>query len=140
MPDSPVIPDIPTLSEELNRKSFETLEWLTIAVEQGRITAHQFSTGIDVLFMAVSGLVKQEFVELVTEAQALCPEAKPELKRVFWSPAGLLRVTWTVGEERVLVGAPAAAPRYLNFDTAKAAQDKFSGIGVALESKGYTEV
>lgn len=140
MASSPVSNELPTLQEEVDRKAFETLEWLTHAVSEGRMTAHQFSTGIDVLFMTVSGLLRKDFIELVSEAQALCPDTKLELKRVFWSPAGLLRVTWTVGEEKVLIGAPSAAPRYMNFDTAREARDFFNGVGERLAPKGYQEI
>jgi hypothetical protein len=137
--------DLPTLQEEIDRKAFETLEWLTHSVAQGRITAHQFSTGVDVLFMAVSGLLRKDFIELVSEAQALCPTSAIELKRVFsrapgFRNASLLRVAWTAGEDRVLMGEAHGAPRVMNFDTAREAQDFFNGVGEKLTPKGYKEV
>jgi len=68
---------LPTLQEEVNRKAFETITWLTLAVTQKKITPEQFSTGIDSLFMAVSGLVTdKDFIIIITEAQRLCDAAK----------------------------------------------------------------
>jgi hypothetical protein len=145
MGSSPVRSELPTLQEEVDRKAFETLEWLTHSVAQGRISAHQFSTGVDVLFMTVSGLLRKDFIELISEAQALCPDAPLELKRVFsrapgFRNASLLRVTWTVGEDRVLMGEAHGTPRYMNFDTAREARDFFNGVGEKLAPKGYKEV
>jgi hypothetical protein len=66
---------VPILQEEIDRKALETLEYLTMAVTHGKITPEQFSTGVDVLFMAVNGLVKdRDFIHMIGEAQALCEE------------------------------------------------------------------
>ena len=62
----------PTLLEEINRKSFETLEFLVLRYQRGQIDKQEFQFGLDILFMAVSGLVSNEFFELITEAQKLC--------------------------------------------------------------------
>lgn len=64
---------VPDLQSEVNRKAFDTLSWLTLAVTDKRITPDQFSTGVDALFMAVSGLVSdRDFIYMITEAQRLC--------------------------------------------------------------------
>lgn len=69
---------LPTLQEEIDRKAIDTLTWLTLAVSQEKITPQQFSTGVDVLFMAVSGLVHdKDFIHLIGEAQSLC-SAQPK--------------------------------------------------------------
>ena len=66
---------IPVLQDEVNRKAFETLSWLTLSVTNDRITPSQYSIGIDSLFMAVSGLVTdKDFIHMITEAQRLCEE------------------------------------------------------------------
>ncbi len=68
---------VPDLQSEINRKAFETISWLTLAVTQKKITPAQFSTGIDALFMAVSGLVTdKDFIVMITEAQRLCDNEK----------------------------------------------------------------
>jgi hypothetical protein len=132
--------ELPTLQEEIDRKSFEALEWLTYAVSQGRMTPHQFSTGIDVLFMTVSGLLKKDFIDLISEAQALCPTEPLEMKRSFSDGSALTTVTWTVGAERVWMGRFGGKRAVREFDTAKEAQDWFASVGKALEAKGLKEI
>jgi hypothetical protein len=63
---------VPVLQDEVNRKALETIAWLTLAVTHGKITTDQFSTGIDALFMATSGLVTdRDYIIMITEAQNL---------------------------------------------------------------------
>lgn len=54
----------PELKDELNRKVMDTMSWLITRVGNGYISEQQFSTAVDALFMAVSGLVDREFFDL----------------------------------------------------------------------------
>jgi len=68
---------VPVLQDEVNRKAFEALSYLTTAVHHGKITPEQFSTGVDVLFMAVSGLVTDpDFIHIISEAQYIIDKEK----------------------------------------------------------------
>lgn len=68
---------LPTLQEEVNRKAFEAMAWLVSAVTRKQITVDQFSTGVDTLFAAVSGLVTDpDFMQMITEAQFLIDKEK----------------------------------------------------------------
>lgn len=68
---------VPVLQDEINRKAIETIAWLTLAVTHGKITPEQFSTGIDALFMATSGLVTdKDYIIMITEAQSLIDKEK----------------------------------------------------------------
>ncbi len=68
---------VPILQDEVNRKAFDTIAWLTLAVTQGKITPEQFSTGIDALFMATSGLVTdRDYIIMISEAQSLIEKVK----------------------------------------------------------------
>lgn len=68
---------VPVLQDEINRKALETIAWLTLSVTHGKITAEQFSTGIDALFMATSGLVTdRDYIIMITEAQSLIDKEK----------------------------------------------------------------
>jgi hypothetical protein len=132
--------DVPTLQDEIDRKSFETLEWLTHSVSQGRITADQFSVGVDVLFMTASGLLKKDFIDLITAAQELCPKEPLILKRYF-SDGHALVVEWTVGTDRVSMGRVSTGAKAVKgFDTSREAKEWFQAIGGTLESKGYKEI
>jgi hypothetical protein len=140
MPLSLVNPELPTLQEEIDRKAFETLEWLTYSVAQGRMTAHQFSTGIDVLFMTVSGLLKNDFIGLITAAQELCPKEPLHLKRSFSDGSAVMTVEWTVGSEQVWFGRFGGKRAVKGFDTARQAQEWFAAAGKPLEAKGFKEI
>lgn len=73
----------PTLREELDRKTFETLNWLITGQAKGILTDDQLSMGVDTLFMAVSGLVDEDFIRIITEAQGSAETTKGGVKRVF---------------------------------------------------------
>jgi len=67
---------IPTTKEELDRKTLDTLEYLIRKCEEGEITQTEMSLGLDVLFMNVSGLVSEDFIDLITEADSeYCKDA-----------------------------------------------------------------
>ena len=68
---------VPVLQDEVNRKALETMSYLVTALHHKKITADQFSTGVDVLFMAVSGLVTdKDFIHIVGEAQHMIDKEK----------------------------------------------------------------
>lgn len=68
---------VPILQEEVNRKALETVAYLTMALHHGKITPEQFSTGIDTLFMALSGLVTdKDFILMISEAQHIIDKEK----------------------------------------------------------------
>lgn len=68
---------VPVLQDEVNRKALESMSYLITALHHKKITPDQFSTGVDVLFMAVSGLVTdRDFIHIITEAQAAIDKEK----------------------------------------------------------------
>ncbi|MDT4853402.1 hypothetical protein FQZ97_876670 [compost metagenome] len=93
----------PTLQQELERKSFETLDWLIASAGLGKLSEAQFSTGLDTLFMAVNGLVRsQEFIEVMSAAQKeidVAPAVRE--RRVFIGEKGTLVLSWLVGSLEV---------------------------------------
>lgn len=138
--------ELPTTREELNRKTFETIEWLFVGLDKGRLTEEQFSVAVDALFMAVSGLVDKEFIGLVTAAQEQCEGVKTVVKRHFHAPAGdeLLSLTWKPGEDNVYmtkrVCGMAVSGVIKSFDDAKAAASYLKEVGVAMGKKGWIEL
>jgi hypothetical protein len=132
----------------LNRKAFETIEWLFTGLNKGRLTQDQFSTGVDALFMAVSGLVDQDFIRMITEAQRECAVAKPIVKKIFYNAEGSkydhMRLTWVVGEDRVtwvnLIGANVASGRVVLFDSSKEVAKFIEAVAVKMEEKGWVEL
>ena len=96
---------IPSVTQELERKTFMTADWLARSLDSGRITEQQFSTGIDALFMAVSGLVGGGFIDLVTSMQSFCGDDKYVIRRHFRHPDQdeILTMAWTLGEDRIII-------------------------------------
>src|SRR3569832_1870617 len=57
------LPRLPTIREELDRKAFETIDWLITSYDKGKLTEPQFHSGLNALFMATSGLVDADVVD-----------------------------------------------------------------------------
>jgi hypothetical protein len=94
----------PTIHEEIERKAWQTLEWLSESFHKGRLTEQQFSTGYDALFMAVSGLVDDGgFLEAVSEAGNLANSSKYVTKRHFHhvEKDEIVTFCWHPGEDNV---------------------------------------
>ena len=94
---------MPTLQEELDRKTHETLEWLILGRDQCRLSDIQFEAGTDALFMAVSGLVDKDFIEIITEARREPVLDKATYKRLLvkqdeWGEDHRV-VKWTAGDD-----------------------------------------
>lgn len=68
---------LPTIKQELSRKSIETLEYLVNERKRGQITNDQYSVGLDVLFMTCNGIVESDFIDLVTLAGEEVEAPKP---------------------------------------------------------------
>lgn len=137
-------PALPTLREELDRKVWESISWLITGVTKGRLTEEQFSTGLDALFMAVAGLTNEEFIHLITDAQDECKAVKAGVRRHFAMDDHTITLSWTVGEDRVVVskkqGGFAVGGSVKDFDDAAAAKAWLAEFADKLELKGYMEL
>lgn len=137
---------LPSLREELNRKTFETIEWLFSGVEKGRLTEQEFSVAIDALFMAVSGLVGQEFLEMFSAADAECKGIKRVQKRHFHAPADdkIVTLSWVPGEARITtterVSGIAVGGKVTDYDSAQFAAQLFKTVETSFEKKGWIEL
>jgi len=60
--------DLPSIKEELDRKSLDAIERLILKHRDGEISDEAYSVALDVLFMTVSGLVSEDFIQLITIA------------------------------------------------------------------------
>ena len=144
LPDRANSDRVPQLRDELNRKSFETVEWLFTALDGGRITKEQFSTGIDALFMAVNGLANADVTELMTEADYQLRNEVVEVRRAFMSGSTVVSMRWTVGETTVSVTTYRNGLYYKRatkpYETAKAARAALDQFETALIAKGYLKL
>jgi hypothetical protein len=130
------MPDFPSLREELDRKSSEAMEWLIGSCEKGLISEAQFSTGVDVLWLALAGLVKKEFVELVTQATELALDADKRVSKTLVNATGstLLVVRWTPGQANVEIitadkSKTVTADPHQVLATVKGLLDRFTAAG-----------
>lgn len=117
--------EVPELADELRVKSFDALNHLIQSVHNAKITEEQFSTGVDALFMAVSGLVQEpapgtpklnvdtgklvspppgpKFIDIVTECSNMIEHVYPIQKRVLFNgQTGSFKVfQWQAGDSFV---------------------------------------
>jgi hypothetical protein len=63
--------DVPSLQDELNRKTFETVDRLFADLQNGRVTDAQYDYGIEILWNAVAGLVDRDFMDIAAEMRTL---------------------------------------------------------------------
>lgn len=70
---------IPTVRDELNRKSIDAVEYLVKKHVGGEISDEAYSVALDTLFIAVSGIVREDFIDLITAAGD--EVKKPEQKK-----------------------------------------------------------
>lgn len=138
-------PALPTLKEELDRKVFETIEYLVGAVQKGRMTQAQVSASLDTLFMAVSGLADNDFINIITEAQRVVGGDKSPVKRILMNQetAELVVITWTPGEATVTVSKRefgwATGGSVKDCDTPAKAARFVNAVAENFEKKGWVE-
>lgn len=93
--------DVPSLREELDRKVFEALEDLVNAPSTGRMSAAEVSGGVKTLFTAVSGLVDNKFIEIITGLSELCGAGGAE-KRIFIKDGEVVKLSWSPGASTIM--------------------------------------
>lgn len=151
------VPEGFDLGQELRRKSFEALQYLVSRVRDGILTEEQFNTGVDTLFMAVSGLVPElpqttfpvldlttgamtkrepspRFIDVITACQNEIEHVYPVQKTVLFSKAkGVFKsFRWQAGDSFVdcttcMPGADPTTSRIKCLDAA-AAMAKFKEL------------
>jgi len=135
-------PNFPTLREELDRKAFQTLDWLFTSLDNGKLTAAQFSTGLDALFMATSGLVDDEIATLVTGAASMAKQGV--FKRVFVRGANVIVLTRVASASSFLIigyhGGEQRTERIEECDSSKEAAQLFERRVQQLLDKGFSEL
>jgi hypothetical protein len=72
------VSSIPTLFEELNRKSVDALTWLAEGEESGELRPDQVYVARQALFMALAGLLSSDVNELLSASMP--DEAPPEIE------------------------------------------------------------
>lgn len=131
---------LPSIKEELDRKTGDTLDWLIQRHKTGQISNEAMSVASDALFMAVSGLTHDQLVEVITSIGSYLPTSKPAKQaRIFTGAGGSMTVTWTPGEDCVWFYAPDGRKTCKQCEDPAAARVLLSRTHEALEKRGYTE-
>lgn len=135
---------LPTLKEELDRKAFETIDWLATSFDQGKLTNAQYAAGLEALFMAVSGLCDDEIVDLITTASGIAGAPLALDKRHFIKGDTLVSLTRAGGQEEyhlaVRKNGVVTSSQVKTFDSAKAAQEAARQCADKLLAMGYAEL
>lgn len=139
--------DLPTLREELDRKVFETLNWMITGHTKGILTADQLSMGMDTLFMAVSGLVDKDFIQIISTTQDMT-KGNPAMpvRRVFrhTNTDTTLVFTWKPGAFDFTMsrydGHTLTEEQTKPFPEREQARDYVLAVHAALTKKGFIEL
>lgn len=135
---------VPELKDEINRKALESIQYLITSVHAGRITPHQFSTGIDALWMAVAGLINEDIIDLITAAGDEAPKDQEIKKRVFIKARETIVVDRVVGDDKLYVrsyfDADLTNTKCQPCTDAAHARDNVVRLAEKLLTAGYTEI
>ena len=130
---------VPSLKEELDRKVFETMEWLSSCLSKNLIGESEFSRGVDALFMSVNGLVSNDFMELITEAGRMPVINRPHVavltkdKLVYW-------ITWNPGATSFDVtcwGERGEITKTMSCADPSTARERYHQTIQAMQSRGF---
>lgn len=132
---------VPVLQDEINRKAFETMDWLVGSLVGGRMSARQFSTGVDALFMGVAGLVGRDIMEMMSMATYRADSSAQAEKVFLVKGDAVMRLMWMVGErevwQEVFRNASSIASKSHIFADSAAARDGLQKLTERMVSAGY---
>ena len=134
---------LPSLQEELDRKAFQTMEWLTNACDKAKISEAQFSTGVDALFMATSGLVDSDILTLVSQATEIAGKATTGVRRHFVKDGTIVTLAWAWDDAQVTVTKRqngARQKQQVSADSPAQARGRFNTMAQALLARGFEEL
>lgn len=136
---------VPTIRDELNRKTFETIEWLAVSHDLGKITEGQFNTGVDAVFMSVAGLVSDSVMEVVTAASASITDRQDlQVRRHFIRRNRIVTLEWAADQcdVRMVVRVDGAKAKDKNYDhdTPANARAGMGALAARLLDMGFTKL
>jgi len=146
----PPDPTMPSLQEELNRKSLDAIQRIIEDYDDGMITALELKTATRALFDAVAGLVDRGIIDIMSEVAKLRIEGKPVVVRRFVHENKLAVIERSLLDPSVVSTAYETNPgahfshRERSFNDElhphRHAQDYFNGVCDKLIEKGFEEV
>lgn len=134
------IEDLPSMSEELERKTFEQLERLVTQLDRGEISDAQFDASITTIWHCVSGLVGNTLTDTIS---AMSGRGEHSDGRVFVNGPRILVVTRQLAKGLVGVFSPDRSTTGRVYDMrdelipSKAAKEKQDEISNKLINQGW---
>jgi hypothetical protein len=142
--------EIPTLFEELSRKTFEEIERLVNNREKGLITNAEYKASINTVFNIASGLLGEDFFELISVAgEEYQVDYSFCRNRIFSNASKIVFIARTKGKSRYTYSVIAANLTKANHvegeldgiaDTEAATEIKIGTIIQTLKKQGYLEL
>lgn len=135
---------VPVLQDELDRKVFETLEWLLDGFEGGKLTSDQVSIGADAVFKATAGLTNRENFQIVSEMSSQFPNSRVDTNTILATADNTFIIRWVPGDDSFMVipcnrGVWGMAKSVDCADIAEA-RKKMDALIVSLQKKGYMDI
>lgn len=141
--------DVPTLQEELNRKTLEALEKLAFDRENGRITEAQYAYGLNILWTTTAGLIDKDLI-LMMEIAEVKKEGTSFFTREFYlgGKGHIAKITNThkglVVLDLSLYDGCSQSRKIYDLreepNPTKAGQAKFQELGDNLVAKGFQQL
>jgi len=146
----PPDPTIPTLQEELNRKSLDTLEQLLHRYDDGTLSQRELKAATWALFEAIAGLVDHGIIDIISEVAKLPSEGEPVVVRQLVHGNRLVLINRSLVNASVTLTGYETSPagqfshKQRNFagemHAFQLAQQYEVGIVERLVAKGFEEV
>lgn len=141
---------IPTVKEELGRKTFATIEELITKKENGSITNAEYKIGIETIFNIASGLLDKEFFEIISQAAKEYEQDYSFCRNRIFSNAGkIVAIHRLKDKSRYTYSVIAADLTKANHiegeidgitDTERATELKIGKLIQGLKKQGYLEL
>ena len=84
--------NVPTLSEEINRKTFETLQKIHADFSLGKINKMQYKYAVDIVWSNIAGLVDDDLVIMMEQFSKEVKSISCSEKSFFWNPTNGLAI------------------------------------------------
>jgi hypothetical protein len=141
---------VPTVREELERKSLEELQRLVLALQHGKLSQAQFNEALQTLWMTTAGLVKNDISALIAKTRNELEKRREKVTRAFASKDGetFVVVSWIPSEGELavtrhadgkVVTVPWTAPADSTIPTLDA-RNHFQNICESLSGTGFTQL
>lgn len=137
--------EVPSIKDELTRKSVETIDWIVNQNQSGQMSDAQAVVAMQTVFSVASGLVGSEVNELIADCRPTSL-SRDVIRRVFVDEQNqsMFVFSWEVGTKliRISSSAKGASPtsREIVVSSAAIGMSQFHAACGSLLRKGFKEI